>query len=291
MSHFFVSYSRHDEVSAKAVIADLEAVGHDVWFDRDLTGGDSWWQEILLRIRGAATFVLVLSEASLRSRPCLAEHDYARALGIPVLPVQVAEVGNLRTSPVAASQVVDYRSDSKAAAMAFVRAAGESARRRGALPEPLPPAPPIPYEYLMRLGRSIDAPHLSAGDQVGILAQLAQGLEVEHDPSVQADLRALLDRLRSRSDVTHHVVGQIDALLATKRRGAQQPRVVTRPAPRAEAAGGGSLVGPSVLLAVGVFGFFAGYLVGISIIYTLAFLTTIGAVVWLIVVAARRGRR
>lgn len=73
----------------KSLISDLEATRHAVWADQELTGGDSWWQEILRQTRHCDVFVLALSNNSLRSKPCLAELDYARRLRIPVVPAQI----------------------------------------------------------------------------------------------------------------------------------------------------------------------------------------------------------
>ena len=80
-----------------------------MWYDQEIRGGDPWWQDILRRIREFDVFLFVLSKNSLASKPCLTELSYARALGLPVLPVQVGSVGNLRLTPVADIQVIDYR--------------------------------------------------------------------------------------------------------------------------------------------------------------------------------------
>ena len=106
---FFISYSRHDDAAVRVLIADLERTHRDTWLDQQLGGGEEWWQEILDQIRRSEVFVLALSDHSLTSRPCRAELDYAMALGIPVLPVQVGEIGSLRTLPIAERQVVDFR--------------------------------------------------------------------------------------------------------------------------------------------------------------------------------------
>ena len=54
-------------------------------------------------------FVFALSNSSLGSKPCLAELAYARDLGLPILPVQVGSVNNLRTAPISEIQIIDYR--------------------------------------------------------------------------------------------------------------------------------------------------------------------------------------
>ncbi|MGH3916948.1 MAG: TIR domain-containing protein [Pseudonocardiaceae bacterium] len=209
----FVSYSSKDNPSVKSLIRDLEAARHAVWVDQELTGGDSWWREILQQIRQCDVFVLALSNNSLRSKPCIAELEYAKALGLPVVPVQIAPVERPRLTPIAQIQMVDYRNPTAAAGMALVAALQDGAARRGELPDPLPAPPPIPYEYLMRLSTQIDSSLLQHTDQLAIVAQLRDSLQIEDDEGVQADLSALLRRLRSRSDVTFRAASEIDALL------------------------------------------------------------------------------
>src|SRR3712207_78845 len=102
----FASYSRKDEAAVGELISDLQRAHLSVWHDQELRGGDPWWQDILSRIRQCDVFLFLLSRNSLASKPCLAELSYARALGLPILPVQVGHVGNLRLTPVADIQVV-----------------------------------------------------------------------------------------------------------------------------------------------------------------------------------------
>jgi hypothetical protein len=39
MSKVFVSYNRKSEALARSLADDVEALGHTVWLDQDLTGG------------------------------------------------------------------------------------------------------------------------------------------------------------------------------------------------------------------------------------------------------------
>ncbi len=128
---FFISYSRHDDAAVRVLIADLERTHRDTWLDQQLGGGEEWWQEILDQIRRSEVFVLALSDHSLTSRPCRAELDYAMALGIPVLPVQVGEIGSLRTLPIAERQVVDVRGRAQTYRAARSRGHEHRAGRRG----------------------------------------------------------------------------------------------------------------------------------------------------------------
>jgi len=209
----FVSYSSKDSTSVKSLIRDLESARHAVWADEELTGGDSWWREILQQIRQCDVFVLALSNNSLRSKPCMAELGYAEALGLPVVPVQIGPVERPRLSPISHVQIIDYRNPTAMLAIALVNALQDRTAQRGQLPDPLPEPPPIPYEHLMRLSMQIDSSVLQHTDQLAIMAQLRESLETEDDIDIRADLDALLRRLRSRPDVTFRVASEIDTLL------------------------------------------------------------------------------
>ena len=95
----FVSYSRKDATAAGQLVADLEKASLSAWHDHELHGGDPWWQDILQHIRNCDVFVLALSDNVLASKPCMAELGYARALGLPIVPVQIGPVGNIRATP------------------------------------------------------------------------------------------------------------------------------------------------------------------------------------------------
>ncbi|MGY1710628.1 DUF6777 domain-containing protein [Geodermatophilus sp. SYSU D00758] len=232
--NIFVSYSRKDEGEVRHLVADLERAPASVWHDRELRGGDPWWQDILRRIRECHVFVLALSEDSLASKPCQAELSYARRLGVPILPVQIGHVGKLRLTPVADIQVIDYRERSLATGMALLDAVHDSARQRGALPDPLPEAPPVPFEYLFRLGSAIGAAQLTPDQQGEFIRQLRECLETEDDDAARDDARALLRALRRRPDITLRNARAVDDLLAEldDTSGAGPPPPAEDPRPR-----------------------------------------------------------
>ncbi|MEX5721710.1 DUF6777 domain-containing protein [Geodermatophilus maliterrae] len=214
MIRLFVSYSRKDEAAVEGMITDLGRAHLSVWHDQALHGGDPWWQDILRRIRECDVFLFALSENSLASKPCLAELSYARALGLPLLPVQVGPVGNLRLTPVADIQVVDYRERTLAHGMALIEAIQDVAAGRRPLPDPLPEPPPVPFEYLLRLGTAIGAAQLTPDQQGDFIRQLRECLETEEDEGVKDDARELLRALRRRPDITYRNAGAVDHLLA-----------------------------------------------------------------------------
>jgi hypothetical protein len=220
---YFISYSRRDDAAVRIIAEDLERTHHEVWLDQELGGGEEWWTEILRRIRSSDVFVLALSRASLASRPCTAELAYANALGIPVLPVQVGEVESLRMTPISDRQIIDYRERVHAyvgrstlidVSVGLAVAALELTARRGALPDPLPAPPPIPFEYLMQLRLAVDAPELAPRVQLQVLTQLKQALRDEEDAVARQDLVDLLRRLRSHPDITYRNAQEIDDIVA-----------------------------------------------------------------------------
>ncbi len=209
-----MSYSTRDSVAVRALVEDLERARQQVWMDQDLGGGDTWWAEILQQIRECAVFVFALSDSSLRSKPCRAELEYAQALGLPVLPVQIGHVSSYRTDSVFTRQLVDYRDFTSRSGIALIAALHERADQRADLPDPLPEPPPIPFEYLVRLGAAIRGmAELTPAAQASMVFELRHALADEEDPSVLNDVRELLRILRRRRDATHAIVGEIDAML------------------------------------------------------------------------------
>jgi serine/threonine kinase PknH len=210
----FICHSSRDGAAVRSLVQHLTAARESVWLDQSLSGGEAWWTAILERIRSCSVFVVALSNNTLQSKPCRAEMGYAKALGLPILPVQVGDVDSYRLDPIFTVQLVDYRNPDVATGMALIAALRERAAERQGLPEPLPAPPPIPYAYLQRLGAAIDSPdEMSPADQTTMLVELRRALRDEDDDSVRDDIRRLLRALRRRSEVTHLTVAEIDELL------------------------------------------------------------------------------
>ncbi|HTQ20079.1 toll/interleukin-1 receptor domain-containing protein [Mycobacterium sp.] len=203
MAKVFVSYSRQDEVAVTALVADLDRGNLDVWFDKELRGGDAWWTEILEQIRKCEVFLFALSDSALRSKPCRSELGYARELNLPILPVQIGEVSSYRIDPIFSVQGIDYRDASAATGFALMGSIYQHAARRAELPEPLPAPPRIPYEYLQRLGVTIhSSEELAPSVRRQLVFELRAALEEEHELSVRTDIIGLLQTMLSRADVT-----------------------------------------------------------------------------------------
>lgn len=210
----FISYSRHDEAAVRALAGDLERARVQVWLDEDLGGGDAWWSTIIGEILDCSVFIFALSDQSIYSKPCRAELGYAQLLGLPILPVQIGELTSYRIDPIFNVQMVDYRTPTAATGFALMGALHGHAAHRGALPDPVPEPPPIPYEYLQRIGTSIHGnDELPPSVQRQILSELRGALDDEDEASVLGDVRHLLLALRRRPDVTYPIASEIDATL------------------------------------------------------------------------------
>jgi hypothetical protein len=66
----FLSYNRADAAAAASIATDLEGLGHDIWYDTEISGGQSWWDTILAQIRESDLFILLMTTKSLNSEAC-----------------------------------------------------------------------------------------------------------------------------------------------------------------------------------------------------------------------------
>lgn len=212
MAKVFISYGRENTAQADALANDLRELGHVVWYDSDLSGGQAWWDQILHRIRECEVFVLALSPHSVKSVACNKEWTYAHELRRCLLPVLVADgVSNDLLPPLLSQiQYTDYRRQDKAALMRLMKAVNALPAAQS-LPDPLPASPEVPISYLGRLREQIETGNeLSFQAQSALLVEIAQGLR---DPDQQEVLQGLLRSLRARKDLFARVADQIDAML------------------------------------------------------------------------------
>lgn len=212
MPKVFVSYGRESMAAAEALASDIRALGHEAWFDQQLTGGQAWWNQILESVRGCDVFVFVLTPNSLRSMACMAEYGYAAALKRPILPVLVADGVSTNLLPPALSQIqfVDYRHQERSSGLKLARALA-TIPSAGPLPDPLPAPPDVPISYLGSVTEQIESrPALSYEQQSALVVDLKRGLR---DPETSNDARALLARLRKRRDLLATIADEVDELL------------------------------------------------------------------------------
>ena len=206
----FCSYPRARTDDVTRISGYFEQLGQEVWLDRELSGGQEWWDTILDRIRASGCFVFLVCEEALASRACRAELDYALATHRTVLPVAVGPPVPDAVLPRSLSRL--QRIDA-ADPMMLARAL-VNLPEPAALPDPLPVPPPVPISYMDELAAVLEQPELGLAQQRDLLGTLRQRLATEED--VPAAL-TLLHRLRRRSDLFAGVAVEVDAELARHR--------------------------------------------------------------------------
>lgn len=209
----FVSYSRADRDAVEPFVADVRALGHEVWLDEDLAGGQVWWDEILSRIRACDALLFAVSPASVVSEACLLELDYAEALRRGIIPVELAATDpDGMPSVLGRHQTVRYGTGDKAAMIALARALARP-DLTGPLPDPEPPQPPLPGSYFRTLREQVrSADGMDLDQQVGILHRLQARAD---DDAARGEIVTLLEAFRDRDDVYASVAEQIDAMSAS----------------------------------------------------------------------------
>jgi hypothetical protein len=212
MAKIFLSYSRNDQLPASNLAKDLRDLGHAVWMDQELTGGQAWWDQILANIRACELFVFVLSSASLYSTACQREYGYAADLNRPILPVLVRDGLSSSVLPPALSQVqfLDFRARHVEAIIALARAL-QSLPLGQPLPDPLPAPPEVPLSYLASLSLQIESPAtLSLAEQSRLVLELKSALR---DSTTRQDARTLWARLRARRDLLATIAEEMDEVV------------------------------------------------------------------------------
>lgn len=222
----FVSYRNVNRALVQELVNDISDMGHEVWYDQALEGGQKWWDNILENIRRSDVLLFALSPQALDSRACQIELTYANALHKNILPVLIADGVNIALLPMILQerQIVDYRGQNKEAYKALAHALN-SLPPSAPLPDPLPDEPPLPISPLAPLRAKIDSPTLTYEEQLAVFHQLKS---LAGNPEYTGDARELLQRLSDHPSLLASVLKEIDAALG-------EP-VPERPAPEQVAA-------------------------------------------------------
>jgi hypothetical protein len=207
----FISYARLNMTIAEALVRDLHALGHQAFYDQDLTGGQRWWDTLLDQIQAADVFVPVLSDEYRESQACRVEAEWADSLHVTFLPVFTeAQLPGMYDPIIAEANWVGYDAEDRGALADLAR--GVSSVTRRTPPTPLPPRPAIPLSYLVMMEREIRSEdELGRHRQLSIVSDLRSKLGTRESSGARELLRAL----RERPDVTFEVATMVDALLAT----------------------------------------------------------------------------
>jgi len=211
MRSLFVSYARGDREAVQSLAGDLGSLDYDVWYDDKLTGGQSWWDELLLKIQHCDVYALAVSPDSLQSQACRLERAYAMALDKNIVPILIADDVNMDLLPpdLARIQLVDYRLADKQALVRLLRTLTRLPDPRP-LPSPLPPPPAIPLSYLSGLRMRIEAEQLPPEQQAELVLTLKRGMK---DAKTRDNAVVLLRQLRGRRDLLAWISDEIDELL------------------------------------------------------------------------------
>jgi len=195
-------------------VDDIENLGHDVWFDQELTGGHAWWDQVLERIRECDLFIFALAREALDSYACKLEYTYAFNLSKTILPILMTDGVSTNLLPPALSKIqyVDYRSQDKQSAFSLFKALSNLPAPQP-LPEPLPEPPEVPISYLGDLKEQIETKAtLSFQDQTALLIKLKERLNYNNEVD---DVLNLLRQLGQRDDLFAKVAKEIDRLTAS----------------------------------------------------------------------------
>jgi hypothetical protein len=223
----FVSYRNVNRALVQELVGDLRDMGHEVWYDQALEGGQKWWDNILENIRRSDVLLSALSPQSLDSRACQIELTYANALSKHILPVLLAGDLNIALLPVILQerQLVDYRGRDKEAYKALAHALG-SLPPSVPLPDPLPDEPPVPISPLAPLRAKIDSPTLTYEEQLAVFHQLKS---LAGNPEYTGDARGLLQRLSDHPSLLASVLKEIDTVLGEPMPERPAPETVVAP--------------------------------------------------------------
>jgi hypothetical protein len=222
----FLSYSRKNQEKAKMLAKDIQDLGHSVWLDQELTGGQTWWEQILSKVQRCDVFIFALSPESLDSTACNREWDYAHKLNKRILPVLVTDISqNLLPSELSIIQFVDYRKPHEKQVAFILNKALQNLPPPQPLPNPLPEAPEVPISYLSNLKDEIENLPSDFDSQIALYHRLKDNLG---NVDEYQDTRELLIKLKGHEDLLAKVAREIDVLLANT------PAPSSRQAPHVE---------------------------------------------------------
>jgi len=210
----FISYSRRSERIVPQLIDDLRASGIEhIWWDKNLSGGQSWWDTILQQIREADILVCLVDSAARESLAVTREYKYANDLGKTILPVLVSSKVRVEEFPVelAGKQYVDYR-PGNTSAFNDLYSAIHNLPLSPPIPNPLPVAPELPRNEIDYLSdRLSSAEPLSLEAQNAVFNQLRR-FNKSDDRQERDFAEQGLRTLRRRNELNANVAADISAL-------------------------------------------------------------------------------
>jgi CHAT domain/TIR domain len=209
----FISCSGQDRSWAELLAARLRQAGLEVWLDRDLAGGQAWWDTVLAHLRSCSAVVVGVSRAYLKSRACHSQRAYAVNLGKPVLPVAIESIdAAMLPSDLARLQIIDCSRPDDATAFRLI-AAIFALPPPQSLPDRLPEPPSVPASYLSAIAAHLVSPSLSLDEQLAIIGKLEDAVGPTADPDELQAATEMLRELAGRPDLFASAARRIASLL------------------------------------------------------------------------------
>ncbi|MEI8366777.1 MAG: toll/interleukin-1 receptor domain-containing protein [Parachlamydiaceae bacterium] len=199
----FLSYSSKTNNSVEVLLNDLSQFpDYELWIDKKLSGGQQWWDEILLRIRDCDIFILALSQESQDSVACSLEYTYARRLRKHILPVLVGDNVRMNQLPseLKTVQFINYCNSDKSETIALIKAIN-SFPPTEPLPFPLPDTPEVPLQSKERCVFLGDVTHDLEEERASVKSYLNQyGIYVFPNTCYSLDSTLEQSNLRSLTE-------------------------------------------------------------------------------------------
>ena len=207
----FLSYSSNDRARVTVLAEELGLLGYVVWHDKELAGGDRWWQRILESIRSADIFIFCLSPSSINSKPCALEFAYAASLRKNLLPLYLTQLEDFQQlSPeLQEVQIIPFYSND----LEYRRDLARSLKLLPPcphLPVSLPLPPQLPLSNLSNISRRLRKTELGASEQLELFHALRELYE-NQDTSAQA--KKLFRLFRENPAVLNTIAIDIDMLM------------------------------------------------------------------------------
>ena len=213
MLKIFISYQRDSTTKVINLVSDIKLLGHEVWYDKDLSGGQNWWNTILDSIQKCDIFLFIITAKSLESPACKNEYKYAESLLKPIVPILEDAKGvsiNLLPQELSKVQYIDYQNQSRETAFYLSKSLSQFSPKP--LPTPLPEPPKAPLSYLGTLSKKITTEtQLNAEDQNSLMVDIKSSLSVS-DTS-DSEIILILNKFRERKDLLASISNEIDDLL------------------------------------------------------------------------------
>lgn len=221
-SRVFVSYAHDDEELAHAVALDIEAFGHSVFIDKQVVGGEDWWDRILDEIERCDHFFVVVSPHWRSSLACRREHFHAVQLSKHILGIANGSVPPVALDLLGPTQIINQYA-ARDGLKRLERALRDPPLRRPVATENLtrPLAPKLGAKRLERWMST--QPHIHPQHQSEILEELAELAHSKGDPK---DAITALRILRQREELEPGLVAAIDREIGTGERRIRRRKMV-----------------------------------------------------------------